>query len=114
MNKNWNDVIIEINKLGLLPVNKSNGLIEIRKMAEFVHNTLDDTLIKVIPSLLIMVMTSVSQLNYSILTKRYQTSSNEREELFKHLKTIAKNCMIYAGMVQYKMPRETYSLLIFP
>lgn len=111
MNKNWNDVIIEINKLGLLPVNQSNGLIEIRKMAEFVHNTLDDHLIKVIPSLLIMVMTSVSQLNYSILTKRYQTSSNEREEL-SNLKTIAKNCMIYAGMVQYKMPRETYSLLI--
>lgn len=111
LNKNWNQVILEINKLGLLPINKSDELFEVRKKAEFVHNTLDDNLIKVIPSLLIMVMTSVSQLNYSILTKRYQTSGNERDQL-SNLKTIAKNCMIYAGMVQYKMPRETYSLLI--
>ena len=33
------------------------------------NNDLDDNLIKIIPSLLIMVMTSISHINYNILTK---------------------------------------------
>lgn len=111
LNKNWNDVLKEIEKLDLIPVNTSCDLLEIRRLAEIVHNNLDDSLIRVIPSLLIMVLTSVSQLNYSILTKQYQILSNEKDEISR-LKSIAKNCMIYAGIVQYKMPRETYSLLI--
>lgn len=109
--KNWHQTLLEIKNLGLIPINETDELFEIRKSVELLSRNLDDNLIRVIPSLLIMVMTSASQLNYSILTKRYQTSNNERDELAR-LKKIAKNCMIYAGMVQYKMPRETYSLLI--
>ncbi|KAK6454640.1 Nup93/Nic96-domain-containing protein [Scheffersomyces xylosifermentans] len=110
--KDFHQVLIEIKKLGLIPLGSDDNLISIRKASELIQNNhLDDNLIKVIPSLLIMVMTSISQLNFSILTKRYQALGNEREEL-ADLKKRAKNCMIYAGMVQYKMPRETYSLLI--
>lgn len=111
-NKYWQQTLIEVRKLHLLPVGENDDLIEIRKLAELLsNNNLDEALVRVIPSLLIMVMTCVSQLNYHILTKRYQTAGNGRDELNK-LKKIAKNCMIYAGMVQYRMPRETYSLLI--
>lgn len=110
-NKNWHQTLLQIKQLGLIPINENDGLLEIRKAVELLSQNMDDDLVKAIPSLLIMVMTSVSQLNYSILTKRYQNSSNEREES-NRLKAVAKNCMIYAGMVQYKMPRETYSLLI--
>lgn len=110
--KNWLQTLIEVRKLHLLPIAESDDLIEIRKLAELLsNNNLDEALIKVIPSLLITVMTCVSHLNFEITTKRYQTAGNGRDELNK-LKKIAKNCMIYAGMVQYRMPRETYSLLI--
>ncbi|EGW33542.1 uncharacterized protein SPAPADRAFT_137464 [Spathaspora passalidarum NRRL Y-27907] len=112
LQKNWREVITQIGKLGLIPVDPSDDLIKIRTSSELIQNSdMDDNLIKVIPSLLIMVMTSVSHLNYEILTKKYQCLGNEREELIQW-KKVAKNCMIYAGMVQYKMPRETYSLLI--
>lgn len=110
--KDWRQVINDINQLGLIPVGVNDDLIKIRTMSESIQNNdLDDNLIKIIPSLLIMVMTSISHINYNILTKKYQSYGNEKQELI-HWKKIAKNCMIYAGMVQYKMPRETYSLLI--
>lgn len=112
LKKNWREVITHINQLNLIPVGPNDDLVTIRNMSEMIQNNdLDDNLIKVIPSLLIMVMTSVCHLNYEILTKRYQSLSNQRDELTTW-KKVAKNCMIYAGMVQYKMPRETYSLLI--
>lgn len=110
--KDWHLVLSEIAKLQLIPVNENDSLVKIRKLSGLVQsNSLDDNLKKVIPSLLVMAMCSVAQLNYSILTKRYQSVGSEQDDLVK-LKTIAKNCMIYAGMVQYKMPRETYSYLI--
>lgn len=109
--KNWHQTLLDIRKLGIIPIKETDDLFEIRKSVELLSESLDDNIVRVIPSLLIMIMTSISQLNYSILTRRYQASNNERDELSK-LKMIGKNCMIYAGMVQYKMPRETYSLLI--
>ncbi|EMG51057.1 hypothetical protein G210_3411 [Candida maltosa Xu316] len=110
--KDYREVVAKINKLGIIPADAKDDLIKIRSMSDLIQsNSLDDNLIKVIPSLLILLMTSISHINYSILTKRYQSYGNEKDEL-NHWKKVAKNCMIYAGMVQYKMPRETYSLLI--
>ncbi|RCK55393.1 Nucleoporin NIC96 [Candida viswanathii] len=112
LKKDWSAVVNEINKLDLVPADANADIIKIRNMSELVQtNDLDDNLVKVIPSLLILVITSISHLNYEILTRRYQSYGNEKDAL-SHWKKIAKNCMIYAGMVQYKMPRETYSLLI--
>lgn len=111
LNKNWKAVIHGIKELNILPIDSSYDLIEIKRLAESTVSLLDDNLIKVIPSLLIMTMTSISQLNYSILSRNYSISGGEKDEL-TDLRLIAKNCMIYAGIVQYKMPRETYSLLI--
>lgn len=110
--KDWRKVIEEIGKLGLLPLNPQATFNDIRELTDLIEiNKLDSNLIKVIPSLLIMVLTLISQLNYNVLQQAYQPLSKEREEV-NTFKTIARNCMVYAGMVQYKMPRETYSLLI--
>lgn len=111
LSKNFNQVLLEIESLNLIPVKPSANLIEIRKMAEYVQNSLDNSILKVIPSLLIITMTSISQINYQVLTKTFRSLANETHEISR-LKTIAKNCMIFAGIIQYKMPRETYSLLI--
>lgn len=109
--KNWHQTILEIRNLGLIPIKESDDFFEIRKSVELLGESLDDSIVRVIPSLLIMIMTSISQLSYSLLTRRFEPLANERDELTK-LRKVATNCMIYAGMVQYKMPRETYSLLI--
>ncbi|RLV93687.1 Nucleoporin NIC96 [Spathaspora sp. JA1] len=112
LEKNWRQVVSSIDKLGIVPIDPEADIIKIRTSSELIQNRdMDDNLIKIIPSLLIMIMTSVSHLNYEILTKKYQSISNEKQEL-EQWKKVAKNCMIYAGMVQYKMPRETFSLLI--
>ncbi|KAI5952005.1 NIC96 [Candida jiufengensis] len=110
--RNWSEVINKIDKLNILPANSTDDLSKIRIYSELIENNdLDENVIKIIPSLLILVLTCVTNLNYNILTKRYQSLNNEKDELLQW-KKIAKNCIIYAGMVQYKMPREIYSLLI--
>ncbi len=112
LQKRWNATIDQILKLDLIPVSDKLDLMSIRRSAELIANSLiDDNVIKVIPLLLITIMTSLSQWNYAIVTRRYNSTNNQRDEL-DSIHKMAKNCMIYAGMVQYKMPRETYSLLV--
>ncbi|QGN18422.1 nucleoporin NIC96 [Kluyveromyces marxianus] len=104
--RQWQSTLQKIEELDLIPFADENST---RKRAqEFAH--LDENILKNIPNLLIITMLCISnivkQLNesdYQSLTKKQQIDS---------LKRVAKNCMIYAGMIQYKMPRETYSILI--
>lgn len=108
--KDWQGTLSAVKELGLIPIVSTDDFVDIRNSAESLANY-DVCLLRVIPSLLIIVMTCIAQINYSILTKRYGAADRERLEV-RNLKLIAKNCMVYAGMIQYKMPRETYSLLI--
>lgn len=110
--RQWREVISKVNRLDLIPADAQDDLLKVRSYSDLItNNKLDENLIKVLPSLLVLVMTSISNLNYGILARKFQPLSNEREEL-NHWKKIARNCVVYAGMVQYKMPREVYSLLI--
>ncbi|EGV65859.1 NIC-domain-containing protein [Yamadazyma tenuis ATCC 10573] len=109
--KNFNQVLLDIENLHLIPINPKSDLIETRKLADYVQNSLDNSILKVIPSLLLMTMTSISQINYQILTKSFKSLANQNEEISR-LKAMAKNCMVFAGIIQYKMPRETYSVLV--
>ncbi|CAN3486189.1 nucleoporin Nic96p [Diutina catenulata] len=109
--KDWAQVLEQIERLDVVPISAQADLAKIRQASAWVQSAAnDDNIKRVVPSLLIMTMTAISHLNYDILTKRYQ-GGNEREMTAK-LRAMAKNCMIYAGMVQYKMPCETYSMLI--
>lgn len=108
--KNWLLVLQLVQKHGLVPVVEHDDFAAIRRAADSL-NSYDDTLVKVVPLLLIMVMTSISHLFHTLMTRRYGVAEREKAEVAR-LKSIAKNCMVYAGMIQYKMPRETYSLLI--
>lgn len=108
--KDWQTTLTLVKNLGLIPIISTDDFVDVRQAAESLANY-DVCLLRVIPSLLIIVMTCIAQINYSIMTKRYGAADREREEV-RLLKQIAKNCMVYAGMIQYKIPRETYSLLI--
>ncbi|GEQ68548.1 hypothetical protein JCM33374_g2216 [Metschnikowia sp. JCM 33374] len=108
--KDWRGALDGVKALGLVPIVDNDDFIEIRRAADSL-NGYDVKLVKVIPSVLTIVMTSISQINYIAMTKKFGIGGQERVELDK-LKTVAKNCMVYAGMIQYRMPRETYSLLV--
>lgn len=110
VSKDWHATLDSVKKLGLVPIVANDDFVEVRQAAESL-TTFDVALVKVVPSLLIIVMTCVSQINHSVMTRKFGVSEAERSES-ERLKAIAKNCMIYAGMIQYKMPRETYSLLV--
>lgn len=108
--KDWRAALTLVRDLGLVPIISTDDFVDVRHSAESLANY-DVCLVRVIPSLLIIVMTCIAQITNSIMTKRYAAADQERDEV-RRLKQIAKNCMVYAGMIQYKMPRETYSLLI--
>lgn len=110
VNKDWHGTLAAIKNLALVPIVEDDDYVAIRQAAQSLSGY-DVCLVKVIPSLLIIVMTCVSQINYTILTKRFGAGDRERDEV-NRLKAISKNCMVYAGMIQYRMPRETYSLLV--
>lgn len=108
--KDWQGTLDGIKTLGLVPIVETDDVVFIRSVAS-VLSDFDVNLVRVIPSLLVIVMTCVLQLHYGLATKKFGLGGREKLEDAR-LKTVAKNCMIYAGMLQYRMPRETYSLLV--
>lgn len=108
--RDWRGTLDAVKKLELVPIVDKDDFLTVRTAAEALNNC-DVRLVKVIPSLLTIVMTCVSQMHYSIVVKKYGADDQQRVELDK-LRNIAKNCMVYAGMIQYRMPRETFSLLV--
>lgn len=108
--RNWRDSLSALQKLPFFAALNSNDFVEVRNSAESL-TSYHVALVRVIPSLLVMIMTSVAQLTHNIKSKRFGSFGGEKDEL-AYLRKIAKNCVVYAGLVQYRMPRETYSLLV--
>lgn len=99
-------IMEQIKKLDLIPIITDNDISKIRKyINEF--NNYDECIMKNIPNLLIIEMACLQKL---ILTLSYSSMSNEVK--MYDLKQISKNCMIFAGLIKYKMPREVYTFLI--
>lgn len=102
----WQNALAQIEELDILPF--SDEISARKKAQEF--TTLDDQLIRNIPNLLIMTMSCISHLINDLNKSDYKSVAKTQQ--INALKSVSKNCMIYAGMIQYKMPRETYSTLI--
>lgn len=108
--KDWQGTLDLIKSHGLVPIIYTDDFAEVKKAADWLQS-LDQTLVAVVPSLLVISMTCVTQLYHGLLGRKYGMAAQEKESLMK-LKRAAKNCMVFAGMIQYRMPRETYSLLV--
>ena len=106
LSHHWQDTLTQIEELDLIPFTNE---IEARRRAQDLM-TLNKNLVKNIPNLLVMVMTCIANISSSLNKSNFQSSSKYQQ--IDSLKKVARNCMIYAGMIQYKMPRETYSTLI--
>lgn len=102
----WQNALAQIEEVDILPFSDETSAR--RKAQEF--SALNEQLIRIIPSLLIMTMTCVFHLVDDLNKSDHQSIAKTQQ--IAALKNVSRNCMIYAGMIQYKMPRETYSTLI--
>lgn len=99
-------IIDQIKCLELIPIMTNNDISKIRNYINEFSNY-DECIMKNIPKLLIIEMTCLQKLISSLT---YSSMGNDAK--LYDLKQISKNCMIYAGLIKYKMPREVYTLLI--
>ncbi|CCH59876.1 hypothetical protein TBLA_0C00600 [Henningerozyma blattae CBS 6284] len=104
--RQWQNCLSHVEEMDLLPF--GDALSARTKAQEFLN--LDNNIIKNIPVLLIMVMKCISALIEKIDNSDYQSSAKKQQIVA--LKNIARNCIVYAGIIQYRMPREVYSTLI--
>lgn len=105
-NKQWENTLTAMKQLDILPF--TDEVDARKKSQEF--SILNEYIIKCIPNMLIITLTCINKLINQFSQSEYH--SELKAQQIKSLKNIARNCMIYAGMIQYKMPRETYSKLI--
>ncbi|CEP63547.1 linker nucleoporin NIC96 LALA0_S08e05006g [Lachancea lanzarotensis] len=104
--QNWQETLEMIEEIELIPF--VDEVSSRRKAQEF--SNLSPEITKNIPKLLIISMTCVCKIVKALNQSEYQSAAKIQQ--VEALKRLAKNCMIYAGMIQYRMPRETYSILI--
>lgn len=104
--RQWQETLSQMELLDLLPF--TDELSARKKAQDF--SSLDDNIVKNIPNLLIITLNCISNMVRTLNGSKYQTSTKGQQ--IDSLKNVARQCMIYAGMIQYRMPRETYSTLI--
>lgn len=104
--QNWQQALQKVEEIDIIPF--VDEVSSRKKAQEF--SSLSTEIAKNIPNLLIMTMTCVSNIVNQLNQSEYQSAAKTQQ--VAAMKRLAKNCMIYAGMIQYRMPRETYSVLI--
>lgn len=102
----WQNTLSQVEELDILPF--ADEISARKKAQEF--STLNENIIKNIPNLLIMTMSCIYNLIEDLNKSDYKSLTKDQQ--IGAMENVSKNCMIYAGMIQYKMPRETYSTLI--
>ncbi|CCH60321.1 hypothetical protein TBLA_0C05250 [Henningerozyma blattae CBS 6284] len=103
---NWIKCLSVIKEVDLLPF---DPIISAREKATE-YNCLERNISKNIPNLLILSMRCILQVVVD-LKQSHQKTAEQQEMLFSYI-GLAKRIMVYAGILQYKMPRETYSMLM--
>ncbi|QLQ79258.1 hypothetical protein HG537_0B06050 [Torulaspora globosa] len=104
--RQWQNALAQIEEVDILPFSDETSAR--RKAQEF--SVLNEQIIRIIPNLLIMTMTCIHRLVTDLNKSDYHSIAKTQQ--IAALKNVSRNCMMYAGMIQYKMPRETYSTLI--
>lgn len=106
--KQWDACLEKTQKTGILSLGPNEDLTSVRRKAQqFV--VLDESIARNVPTLLIMVMQCCVNISNHLNESSFSNSS--RMEKLANLRCISRNCMIYAGMIQYRMPREVYGRL---
>lgn len=94
-----------INDTNILVLEPHVDITVVRQRAqEFVM--LHQAVARNVPSLLVMVLECCSRIVAAIRQSHF--SNDGRTVQIEKLRGITKNCMVYSGMIQYKMPKEVF------
>ncbi|KAG7799306.1 hypothetical protein KL929_001383 [Ogataea haglerorum] len=119
-NPDFAGILLKIETLNVIPCSATMELEKIRAKSQELK-TISEDITKNVPNLLVIEMSCIAQLFYELsqgydsnVLKLPQISAQNasKEDKLVSLRQMSRNCMIYAGMVQYKMPREVYTTLI--
>ncbi|KAK9463740.1 Nup93/Nic96-domain-containing protein [Lipomyces oligophaga] len=99
----WESCLTNIIHVNVLPLEMDNDTGSIRRRAQQ-FSGLDDNVARNVPMLLVMTMECCVRLTRQMDSIQYADST--RTKKIAELRIRAKNCMIYAGMIQYRIPRE--------
>lgn len=91
-------------ELGIVPASVDDGVATARQMAQALPQY-DEAVARNIPQLLVVVMAAAGK---EAAAARTNPVGGER---VREMREVARQVMVYAGMVQYRMPREVYSKL---
>lgn len=69
-------------------------------------STLDHSVARNVPALLVMVMRCCSSIKAGLDQSQYHNEG--RAARLAEMQGVSRNCMVYAGMIQYRMPREVF------
>ncbi|KAK9433666.1 Nup93/Nic96-domain-containing protein [Lipomyces doorenjongii] len=104
----WEQCLECVANVNVLPMELTNDTGSIRRRAQQ-FGGLDESVARNVPMLLVMAMESFVRITREMDASAYGDAT--RSKKIGELRTRAKNCMIYAGMIQYRMPREVYGRL---
>lgn len=95
-----------ISQTGLLVLSPEPAVDQARELAQRFRGY-DESISRNIPYVLLMAMTSIIQITEELRSS--ETSVAGR--LLDQYRGRANNCMVYAGLIQFRMPREVYARL---
>ncbi|KAK9241385.1 Nup93/Nic96-domain-containing protein [Lipomyces kononenkoae] len=104
----WEECLQFVESVNVLPMELTNNTGSIRRRAQQ-FGGLDESVARNVPMLLVLAMDSFVRITRDMDASAYGDAT--RNKKIGELRTRAKNCMIYAGMIQYRMPREVYGRL---
>jgi len=103
----WASALDHIGSLNLLPLTATGRISIIRERAN-VFNSLPTLVSRNIGNLLIWVITSAGHQREILRSSEFEAS---REELADRCLQVAKDTMVFAGLIRYKLPGRVFDVL---
>ncbi|BFZ61356.1 nuclear pore complex subunit [Saitoella coloradoensis] len=104
----WENALQVIEQLDFLPL-LSADLTDVRHRAQQ-FASLHESIAKNVSNMVIMAMESMQAISMGLKESTYTDPS--RVAKLKEIKRKAKNAVVYAGLIQYRMPAEVYTKLM--
>ncbi|ORX90251.1 NIC-domain-containing protein [Basidiobolus meristosporus CBS 931.73] len=102
----WEDALMAIEALNIIPLENDMSLIS-RKVDEF--KGLDENIGRHFPDILLTTMNVLSKIYGPLKNSPYSDSARQNKMLLIRQK--ARALMVFAGMIQFRMPADTYAQL---
>lgn len=104
----WDESLREVEASGIIALSPQASVGQVRQLAQqFVG--LHESLARAVPSMLVMAMQCCVNISQALQSSYYANSG--RNSILSDLRVRVRNVMVYAGMIQYRMPREVYAQL---